>query len=186
MVGCRSRRVRTFGRSSPFFGRPRLRLGRAGAASPSWPASHGPRWPSSRARGGPPAGRGASPGSALRARAGATACRRSLGKGAREDRLARHLELPLPAAEPAQGHIGGQPVQQCARRRQVVDRLGHEGPRHRRAVLGRPPRRPEVPGNQALDTDDLQGLHQLLLFFRVSGPNACSNRGNSVRWIDSQ
>ena len=52
-----------------------------------------------------------------------------LGKGAREDRLARHLELPLPAAEPAQGHIGGQPVQQCARRRQVVDRLGHEGPR---------------------------------------------------------
>ena len=88
-----------------------------------------------------------------------------LGKGAREDRLARHLELPLPAAEPAQGHIGGQPVQQCARRRQVVDRLGHEGPRHRRAVLGRPPRRPEVPGNQALDTDDLQGLHQLLLFF---------------------
>ena len=87
-----------------------------------------------------------------------------LGEGAREDRLARHLAPPLPAADPPQHHIGVQPVQQHARRRQVVDRLGHEGPRHRRAVLGRTPRHPAVPGNQVLDTDDLQGLHQLLLF----------------------
>ena len=164
MVGCRSRRVRTFGRSSPFFGRPRLRLGGVGGfllrgrlltgldgRRVAREVAHQPvvvRLPDQRfvhALG--------------QLRVG------ELGKGAREDRLARHLELPLPAAEPAQGHIGGQPVQQCARRRQVVDCLGHEGPRHRRAVLGRPPRRPEVPGNQALDTDDLQGLHQLLLFF---------------------
>ena len=75
-----------------------------------------------------------------------------------------HLAPPLPAADPPQHHIGVQPVQQHARRRQVVDRLGHEGPRHRRAILGRTPRHPAVPGNQVLDTDDLQGLHQLLLF----------------------
>ena len=91
-------------------------------------------------------------------------CVGELGEGAREDRLARHLALPLPAADPPQRHVGDQAVQQHARRRHVVDCLGHEGSRQCRAVLARTPRHPEAPGNPLLDTDDLESLHQLLLF----------------------
>ena len=85
------------------------------------------------------------------------------GEGAREDRLARHLAPPLPAAEAPERHVGVQAVQQHARGRHVVDRLGHECPRQRGAVARRTPRRPELRGNPLLDADDLQGLHQLLL-----------------------
>ncbi len=86
------------------------------------------------------------------------------GEGAREDRLAWHLAPPLPAADAAQHHVGGQPVQQQARGRHVVDRLGDEGARHRRAVLAGAARHPQARGNHLLDTDHLEGLHQLLLF----------------------
>ena len=55
MVGCWSRRLRTFGRSSPFFGRPRLRLGGGGGFSfvagfsrASMAVESRERWPTSR------------------------------------------------------------------------------------------------------------------------------------------
>ena len=75
--------------------------------------------------------------------------------------------------------------QQPARRRHVVDRLGHEGPRHRGAILARTSRHSEARWNHLLDTDDLQGLHHLLLFPGQRTQHALQ-LGKQACWIDCQ
>ena len=79
-----------------------------------------------------------------------------------DERRRKARRARLRSAINPEGHVV-QAVQQRARRRHVVDRLGHEGPCHGRAVLGRTSRHSEARRNHLLDTDDLQGLHQLLL-----------------------
>jgi len=88
----------------------------------------------------------------------------SLGEGAREDRLARRLALPLPPADAPQRRAGAQAVHHRAPRRHVVDRLGHT---NARAIAARSFADTSVPatGDPLLDTDDLEGLHQLLPLF---------------------
>ena len=105
-----------------------------------------------------------------------------LGEGAREDRLARHLAPPLPAADPPQHHIGVQPVQQHARRRQV-----------RPPWPRRPAPSPRDPWADA-PASGYRGIRCSIRMtsrvctncccFPVSGPNTCSNCGNSACWID--
>ena len=64
------------------------------------------------------------------------------------------------------GRSSGQPIEQPACRRQVVDGLGDKRAGYGRAILARSAGHADASGNVVLDPDDLQGLHELLLFLR--------------------
>ena len=138
---------------------PCLRLGGGGAFSfaagfsrASTVAGHQPvrRWPRSRS-------------SDLRARAGATACPRT---GPREFFIDDSLGTSLLRSQLADHRRSTTSVSNRSSSTRVV---GMSPPRRTeaRAITARSfrtPRHSEAPGNHLLDTDDLQGLHQLLLF----------------------
>ena len=111
-------------------------------------------------RGSPPAGRGGCSRSALRARAGATACPRTRRRRARRPtRSAPHSFAP--SRRWPQHHVGVQSVQQHARRRRRRPVLA-TGPRHRaRSLGGRPGTRKR---RGIICSIRMRGLHQLLLF----------------------
>ena len=185
MAARRSRRVRTFGRCSPFFGQSPLALGRHPVPSASQPASRGrsmavePRAQVTRqsVEVGVPDQRFVRALGQLRVG--------QLVEGTREDRLSgRPRALPRPAADAPLHHVGVQAVEQHARRRHVVDRLGHQGPRNRRSVLGLMLRLARTRGGTSCSIRMTSRVCTNCCSFSVSGPSTGSNWGNRACWMD--
>jgi len=83
---------------------------------------------------------------------------------------------------PSQGAIGGQSIQQGARRRQVVNCFRNKRPSNGGAVLRRSTWKASAGSNEFLDAYDFQGGDQGLLF-SVNVPSSSASQENNELWM---